>query len=327
MTHLLKSGSFDAPQDIAPDSSWAHIRKDNRVILTLDAGGSSFRFTAIQGGSAITQTITFPTDGHDRDACLRRMIEGFRLTWDQCPIAPVALSFAFPGPADYPNGIIGDLANLPGFRGGVPLGPILANEFGIPAFINNDGDLFTLGEAIAGFLPAVNRSLDGAKSVKRFRNLIGITLGTGFGLGVVHEGKLFTGDNSLAGEGWLFRNRLDPETNVEETASIRGLRRIYSSLAGCGEREAPTPKEMEAIAIGSIPGNQKAAKEAYRKLGIAAGDAIAQAVTLIDGLVVIGGGIAKGHTLFWPSLISAMQGTFSGSGTTRTRLVQRVFDL
>ena len=40
------------------------------------------------------------------------------------PRPPVAISFAFPGPADYPAGIIGDLANLPAFRGGVALGPM-----------------------------------------------------------------------------------------------------------------------------------------------------------------------------------------------------------
>ena len=53
-------------------------------------------------------------------------------------------SFAFPGPADYPAGIIGDLAEYPAFRGGVALGPMLAERFGLPTFINNDGDLFAL---------------------------------------------------------------------------------------------------------------------------------------------------------------------------------------
>jgi glucokinase len=65
----------------------------------------------------------------------------------------VAISFAFPGPSDYPRGIIGDLGNLPCFRGGVALGPMLEDTFEIPVFINNDGDLFAYGEAIGGFLP------------------------------------------------------------------------------------------------------------------------------------------------------------------------------
>ena len=49
--------------------------------------------------------------------------------------------------ADYAHGIIGDLPNFPGFRGGVALGPYLEHVFGIPVFINNDGNLFAYGEA------------------------------------------------------------------------------------------------------------------------------------------------------------------------------------
>ena len=47
---------------------------------------------------------------------------------------PVAISFAFPGPADYPNGIIGNLPNLTAFRGGVALGPMLEEKFQLPVF-------------------------------------------------------------------------------------------------------------------------------------------------------------------------------------------------
>ncbi|MEI9960401.1 MAG: ROK family protein [Limisphaerales bacterium] len=45
-------------------------------------------------------------------------------------------------------------------------------------------------------------------SPKRYRNLLGVTLGTGFGGGIVQDGKLFTGDNSVAGEIWALRNKL-----------------------------------------------------------------------------------------------------------------------
>ncbi len=33
------------------------------------------------------------------------------------------------------------------------LGPFLEYKFGIPVFINNDGDLFAYGEALGGALP------------------------------------------------------------------------------------------------------------------------------------------------------------------------------
>ena len=75
-------------------------------------------------------------------------------------VGNVAISFAFPGPADYPNGIIGGyLPNFPSFREGVALGPFLQEKFGVPVFINNDGDLFAYGEALGGTLPEVMQSL------------------------------------------------------------------------------------------------------------------------------------------------------------------------
>ena len=121
---------------------------------------------------------------------------------------PVAISFAFPGPADYPAGIIGDLGNLPCFRGGVPLGLMLEEKFGLPTFINNDGDLFAYGEAIAGFLPYVNEKLRLGGCAKQFHNLFGMTLGTGFGGGIVRRGELFIGDNAAGRRNWVTRDKL-----------------------------------------------------------------------------------------------------------------------
>lgn len=96
----------------------------------------------------------------------------------------MAISFAFPGPADYKRGIIGELINLPSFKGGVALGPMLEEIFGLPTYINNDGDLFAYGEAIGGFLPRLNNDLKKNNIAKQYSNLFGITLGTGFGGGL-----------------------------------------------------------------------------------------------------------------------------------------------
>jgi len=120
---------------------------------------------------------------------------------------PVTISFAFPGTADYTRGIIGDLPNLPAFRGGVPLKYILEEDLGLPVFINNDGDLFAYGEALGGILPDINAGLEAAGSPKRYRNLVGFTLGTRFGGGFVLDGQLIIGDNSTASEVWLFKQQ------------------------------------------------------------------------------------------------------------------------
>jgi len=251
-------------------------------------------------------------------------VRGFEQVAQSVPEPPVAISFAFPGPADYPRGIIGDLGNLPAFRGGVALGPMLEDKFDIPAYINNDGDLFVYGEAIAGFLPYVNGLLEQAGSPKRYRNLFGITLGTGLGGGIARDGELFIGDNSIAGEAWLLRNKRDPGINAEEGACIRAVRGVYAQCAGIPFDQAPEPKAIFDIGMGLAPGNRAAATEAFRRLGVVAGDAMAQALTLIDGLGVIGGGISGAHPLFLPALVDAVNGVYDSG---QRRLVARAFNL
>ena len=260
--------------------------------MTLDAGGTNFRFSAIRGGKPVVDTAVMPARSDDLKNCLQSLVKGFRQVRRACPEPPVAISFAFPGPADYPRGIIGDLLNLPCFRGGVALGPMLEDEFKIPVFINNDGDLFAYGEAMGGFLPHVNSLLAKAGSPKRFSNLLGVTIGTGLGGGIVRNGELFLGDNSMAGEIWLVRSKLSPRMNAEEGASIRAVRRVYAEYAGISLREAPEPVEIHKILLNQWIGDKPAAEEAFRRLGETVGDAMGNALTLVDGLAVIGGGLA-----------------------------------
>jgi glucokinase len=296
-----------------------NLSNDRRIVMTLDAGGTNLKFSAIRGDKLLFDPIYIPTEADNLDRCLGNIVEGFTRTRTQCPEAPVAISFAFPGPADYPAGIIGDLPNLPAFRGGVALGPMLQNKFGVPVFINNDGDLFVYGEAIAGLLPYVNELLENAGSPKRYKNLFGVTLGTGFGGGIVRDGELFLGDNSVGGEGWLLRNKRDPTVNAEEGACIRAVRRVYAQVAGIPLEQTPDPKVIYDIGMGQAPGHREAAIEAFRQLGDVAGDAIAQALTLVDGLAVIGGGIAGAQQLFLPALVDALNDVYVKAGGVRLR--------
>ena len=299
---------------------------DPRVVMTLDAGGTNFVFGAIRGNHPVVEPITLPSQADQLGDCLRNIIHGFTAVRQRLDAAPAAISFAFPGPADYPAGIIEELANLPAFRGGVALGPMLEDEFNIPVFINNDGDLFAYGEAIAGFLPEVNAALARAGSPKRYRNLFGVTLGTGFGGGIVRDGELFLGDNSGAGEVWLLRHKLDAALHAEEGCSIRAVRRVYAEVAGMSLAQAPEPKLIFEIGMGRRPGDQAAAREAFRRLGEVAGDAMAQALTLVDGLAVIGGGISGAHELFLPALIDALNDVYPKTDGPQRRLVPRAFN-
>ena len=303
------------------------LADDPRVVLTLDAGGTNFSFSAIRGGQPIGESVTLPAEPHDLDASLRNLVAGFQALVDQLDQKPAAISFAFPGPADYPNGVIFNVGNLPAYRGGVAVGPMLEERFGVPVFLNNDGDLFAYGEAIAGLLPEINRELEAAGSPKRYRNLIGLTIGTGLGGGIVIDGRLLTGDNSAGGEFWLLRNKVRSDCFAEEGASIRAVRSAYAEAAGVAA-DGLSPKDIHDIATGEAAGDPQAARQAFERLGEVVGDALANVLTLIDGLAVIGGGLAGAAPLFLPRVMAELNGTISSyAGGTTGRLIQHAYDL
>lgn len=300
---------------------------DPRIVMTLDAGGTNFVFSAMQGARPILENFALPACAGILDRSLDTLVEGFRRVQSQLSTPPVAISFAFPGPADYTSGVILGPRNLPAYRS-VAVGPMLEDLFGLPTFINNDGDLFAYGEATAGFLPYINGLLAAAGSPKRFRNLLGVTLGTGFGGGLVSDGRLIIGDNSAGGEVWLLRHKLMPDANAEEGVSIRAVRRVYAERARITFADAPEPKTICAIAEDRAPGDVAAAREAFRRLGEVAGNAISEALTLLDGLVVIGGGIAGAHRVFLPALVGEMNGSYRApNGERFRRLIPQAFNL
>lgn len=299
---------------------------DDRIVMTLDAGGTNFVFSAIAKGEEIVDPIILPATSDNLEKCLKNLLKGFDAVKALLPYPPVAISFAFPGPADYEQGIIGDLPNFPSFRGGIALGPFLEEYFKIPVYINNDGNLFAYGEAYVGALPECNKRLEAEGSVKHYSNILGITLGTGFGAGVVIKGELLFGDNGAGGDVWCLRNKKYPQYIVEEGVSIRAVKRVYSELSG--DLSDLTPKAIFDIAEGTFPGNREAAIKSFEELGEMAGDAIASALTLIDGLVVIGGGLAGAASYILPSLLKELNSTTGMmNGNQFKRLQMKAYNL
>jgi glucokinase len=294
--------------------------QDTRTVLTLDAGGQSFRFSAMRGNVEVVKSVRLVPNVSSLEHCLATLVDGFTQVNRQLSDPPVAISFAFPGPADYPNGVIGDLPNFPSFRGGVPLKAFLEQKFGLPVFINNDGDLFAYGEALAGFLPYVNRKLKEAGSVRRYKNLIGVTLGTGFGCGVVQGTALNVGDNAAAAEVWCMRAKNQPDCIAEDTVNSSAVIRVYRQEAGDGH--SVSSQEVYAIAKGDKEGDRAAALRSFALLGNSLGDALANILAVVDGLVVVGGGIAQAHDLFMPHAIAAINATIGRADGSRVPRIE-----
>ena len=82
------------------------------------------------------------------------------------------------------------------------------------------------------------------------------------------------------------------------------------------------------IADGKRPGDVEAAKQAFAELGEIAGDAMATAVTLVDGLIVIGGGITAARKYIMPSLLKELRGKMHTiTGEELNRVQMKVYDL
>lgn len=304
------------------------IFADKRTVMTLDAGGTNLVFSAIRGGEEIIEPVTLRSYPNDLQKCLKTILEGFSKVAEILSETPVAISFAFPGPADYRAGIIGELPNLPAFtEEGVALGPMLEDYFKLPTFIGNDGNLFAYGQTIAGALPFINNHLQKRSIPKRYNNLIGITLGTGFGAGIVVNNSLCDGDNSSGGEIWLTRSVIDPTMFAEASVGSRALQLAYAAKTTLSDR-LPTPKEISEIAIGVRPGDRDAGICAFREMAKVIAESLCNAVTLIDGIVVIGGGMAGAYALMIDEIVSHMNGTIRNlDGNEIPRLVSRVYDL
>jgi len=105
------------------------------------------------------------------------------------------------------------------------------------------------------------------------------------------------------------------------------VRSVYAEAAGVAA-DGLSPKDICAIAMGEAPGDPQAARQAFEMLGEVVGDVLANVLTLIDGLAVIGGGLAAAAPLFLPRAMAELNGTIASYGGTATdRLIQTAYDL
>ena len=97
------------------------------------------------------------------------------------------IGIGVPSVVDVRRGIVYDTQNIPSWKE-VPLKEYLEDRFHVPVAVNNDANCFAMG--VYGTYPADAKP----------ETLAVVTLGTGVGMGIVNEGKLFCGANCGAGE-------------------------------------------------------------------------------------------------------------------------------
>ena len=97
-----------------------------------------------------------------------------------------AIGIGVPSVVDVKEGIVYDVLYIPSWKE-VHLKQLLEERYHIPVFVNNDANCFAVGEYHFGKGKGVD-------------SMIGLTLGTGLGAGVIINNKLYAGFNCGAGE-------------------------------------------------------------------------------------------------------------------------------
>jgi glucokinase len=151
--------------------------------LGIDLGGTNVRIGQLANGRLVNQTKgaspgKMPLD--ESIAYLKAQI------WKMFTPKTRGIGVGVPSVLDSETGIVYNVANIPAWVE-VPLKEILEKEFKVPVFINNDSNCFALGEKKFG-------------KGRPFKHLVGITLGTGVGAGIIINNQLYGGSNTGAGE-------------------------------------------------------------------------------------------------------------------------------
>ena len=180
----------------------------------------------------------------------------------------VAIGIGVPSVVDVAEGIVYDVQYIPSWVE-VPLKKHMEARYHIPVFVNNDANCFAVGEHYFG----KGRGVD---------SMIGLTLGTGLGAGVIINNKLYAGYNCGAGEFGLF----DYKGNVLEFyASGSFFQNVYG-LDGT--------KVFEDAQKGD-----KRALELYAELGTHLGHAIKMVMYAYDPrLIILGGSVRHAYEFF-----------------------------
>ena len=64
---------------------------DQRIVMTLDAGGSSLKFSAVRGNQPLIDPLSLTTEAADLDRCLGNIVRGFENVKQSFPEPPVAM--------------------------------------------------------------------------------------------------------------------------------------------------------------------------------------------------------------------------------------------
>jgi glucokinase len=174
------------------DTESLAVRPDGcGIVVGVDIGGSKIALLATEissGEDLASDRFSTPADAGPT-AMLEELFDAVRRLVKQSGRAQEdlrALGIAVPGWVDVERGRVIQAGNLAGWRD-IPLRDIIGHQLGLPAYVDNDAAMATLGEKWRG-------------AAKKMHNFVFLSLGTGVGAGLMINGRMHRGFHHAAGE-------------------------------------------------------------------------------------------------------------------------------
>jgi glucokinase len=156
---------------------------NSKILVGVDLGGTTMRAGRVDAG-VLVDHVARPTPAK---ASAERVEEELARTIAQVFTRDtVGIGVGVPSVVDVDSGVVYAVENISSWKE-VPLKEILQKRFGVPVYVNNDANVFALGEYHF-------------REGRGIRHMIGMVVGTGLGAGVIINGQLYAGANCGAGE-------------------------------------------------------------------------------------------------------------------------------
>ena len=195
-----------------------------------------------------------------------------------------------PGPLDTKRGIVLLTPNL-GWRD-FPLRDEIVARVGLPASLDNDANCATLGEWWRG-------------AARGARNVIGLTIGTGIGGGIIIDGRLFHGASDVAGE--LGHTTID-STGRRCKCGNYGCLEAYASGPAIADRAREALAGAEASMLPAMVGRNLDLITAQTVYDAAQRDDALAREVVRDTARFLGAGIANMLNILNPNVVVVMGG-------------------
>lgn len=264
---------------------------EERYFIGLDVGATKIAAGAVTAKGKIVKKLILPTETFKgKKIILKNILTAVGKVW--LP-GTKAVGIAMAGQCNFKTGVFLSGPNFPKNFENIKIKKILEKEFDIPASLDNDARCFTLAEIVFG-------------AGKKYSNVVGLTLGTGIGSGIVIDKKIYRGKNNTSGEiGHMTIDASSPARcscgnfgHFEAHCSARAMVNFYKRFTGKNK----SPFEIEKLAK---EGN-KEAKKVNSLLSKYLGLGLANIIHIFNPeIIIIGGGLAKIKELWQPALQEA----------------------